>query len=159
VACQATDGVIDYATFPAHFPSAGICPASYNPAHCLFDVLVVHFTTTVGLTTTITISTYDAADQLTASSTSPADLVGPVLPTTCAYDQNGNQLSAVSATGTITNTYNLQDQLVHVSGPATNVSYVYDGHRGLGPRRRRGGGAATSSLVRSSCLSCQCSPR
>ena len=82
-------------------------------------------TSTVGLTTTVTSNTLDAADQLTGSSARVNG--GSPAVTTYGYDSDGNQLGSAGPTGVVTNTYNLQNQLVHVSGPTTTVSYVYDG--------------------------------
>jgi RHS repeat-associated protein len=82
-------------------------------------------TATVGLSTTITANSYDQADELTGSVSSIGG--SQPLTTTYTYDGNGNQIGSVGPTGTITDTYNLRNDLVGVQGPATNVSYVVDG--------------------------------
>ena len=57
----------------------------------------------------------------------PVGFTGPILPTTYSYDANGNQTGSVGPTGTITNTYDLRNELVQVTGPSTNETFVYDG--------------------------------
>ena len=84
-------------------------------------------TGTTTLSTTVTTNTYDAADELLSSTSQPLGFIGPALPTTYAYDANGNQLGSVGPSGAITSTYDLQNQLIQVVGPNTNITYVYDG--------------------------------
>ena len=57
----------------------------------------------------------------------PVGFTGPILPTTYSYDANGNQTGSVGPTGTITNTYDLRNELVQITGPSTNETFVYDG--------------------------------
>ena len=79
-------------------------------------------TTTVGLSTTVSLNSYDHADELTSSISTLSG--SQPLTTTYTYDGNGNQIGSVGPTGSITNTYNLRNDLVGVQGPSTSVSYV-----------------------------------
>jgi RHS repeat-associated protein len=53
---------------------------------------------------------------------------------TLTYDNNGNLQTITDATGTTTYTWNVRNQLVGISGPTVNSSFVYDG---LGRRQRK----------------------
>ncbi len=70
-------------------------------------------------------NTYDLADELTAS----ANKLGSSQPltTTYTYDGNGNQVIASGPSSATVSTYNLQNQLVQVQGPTTDLQLVYDG--------------------------------
>ena len=84
-------------------------------------------TGTTTFSTTATTNTYDGADELTASSAGPAGFTGLILPTTYSYDANGNQTGSMGPAGTITDTYDLRNEPMQVTGPSTNESFVYDG--------------------------------
>ena len=93
----------------ASYPDGSSEADQYDPA----GNRTVITSTTVLSGTSVTTNQYDAADELTGAST------GGQGATSYSYDGNGNQLGSVGPTGTITNTYNLQNQLVHVTGPTT----------------------------------------
>jgi len=53
---------------------------------------------------------------------------------TLAYDDNGNLQSIIDSNGTTLYQWNARNQLVGISGPSVNVSFVYDG---LGRRKAK----------------------
>ncbi len=53
---------------------------------------------------------------------------------TLTYDNNGNLQTITDASGTTTYTWNARNQLVGISGPGVNASFVYDG---LGRRENK----------------------
>jgi RHS repeat-associated protein len=53
---------------------------------------------------------------------------------TLTYDNNGNLTSIVDATGTTLYTWSARNQLIGISGPSVNASFVYDG---LGRREKK----------------------
>jgi RHS repeat-associated protein len=53
---------------------------------------------------------------------------------TLTYDNNGNLQTITDSSGTTTYTWNARNQLVGISGPAVNASFVYDG---LGRREKK----------------------
>ncbi len=75
--------------------------------------------------TVLVTNTYDLADELTTS----LNKVGSSQPltTTYTYDGNGNQIIASGPTSATVSTYNLQNQLIQVQGPTTDLQLVYDG--------------------------------
>ncbi len=75
--------------------------------------------------TVLVTNTYDLADELTTS----LNKVGSSQPltTTYTYDANGNQIIASGPSFATVNTYNLQNQLIQVQGPTTDLQLVYDG--------------------------------
>jgi YD repeat-containing protein len=103
-------------------------------------------TTTGGVSGTVVVTnTYDLADELTSN----VSTVGSSAPltTTCTYDNNGNQLGSSGPAGLITNTYNLQNELVQVQGPSSNLTPVYNGRSGWTcPYGRSDSNAANSAM-------------
>ncbi|MBI9113670.1 RHS repeat-associated core domain-containing protein [Sanguibacter suaedae] len=83
--------------------------------------------TTLGAGQTLT---YDAARQLTTSTT-PATDTAPAVTSTFTYDARGNRATTVTdtgdAAGTIAHTYDQANQLTTITGPdGTTTAYTYD---------------------------------
>jgi YD repeat-containing protein len=76
-----------------------------------------------GVPSAITSTAYDAANEQTT--------FGGM---TLTYDNNGNLQTITDASGTTTYTWNARNQLVGVSGPGVNATFVYDG---LGRREKK----------------------
>jgi RHS repeat-associated protein len=72
---------------------------------------------------TITSTNYNAANHQTTFGDK-----------TLTYDNNGNLQSITDSSGTTTYTWNARNQLVGISGPTVNASFVYDG---LGRREKK----------------------
>ena len=104
----------------AGYPDGSTEADQYDPAGNRTTIT----SSTVLSGTVTTTNQYDAADELTTSATSGGPSSGA---TTYSYDGAGNQTGSSGPAGTVTNTFNAQNQLIQVTGPQTNSSYVYDG--------------------------------
>jgi RHS repeat-associated protein len=76
-----------------------------------------------GIPPAVSSTAYDAANEQTTFGDK-----------TLTYDNNGNLQTITDASGTTTYTWNARNQLVGISGPGVNASFVYDG---LGRRERK----------------------
>lgn len=70
----------------------------------------------MGIPSALSSTVYDAANEQTSFG-------GKAL----TYDNNGNLQTITDAGGTTTYTWNARNQLIGISGPSVNASFVYDG--------------------------------